>query len=113
MAGGGEKRGRALVVMATGLGKTLVAALDAEACLGERGGPPFRVLVLAHALGHHGRAYRLVLEVERTFANRIVRVAFERALIRCGAYVQPTPMQLHDLFNGGDAQACAKTFGGE
>lgn len=39
--------GRALVIMATGLGKTLVAALDAVALAGELGRMP-RILVLAH-----------------------------------------------------------------
>ncbi len=43
-----DHRSRALVVMATGLGKTLVAALDAEAFIAERGGEGSRILVLAH-----------------------------------------------------------------
>jgi diadenosine tetraphosphate (Ap4A) HIT family hydrolase len=59
-----EKRGRALLVMATGLGKTLVAALDAEAYLVERAGEPFRILVLAHRrelLAQAAETFRRVL----------------------------------------------------
>jgi superfamily II DNA or RNA helicase/diadenosine tetraphosphate (Ap4A) HIT family hydrolase len=58
-----EQRRRALVVMATGLGKTLLAALDAEAFLLERGGP-IRVLFLAHRrelLAQAAETFRRVL----------------------------------------------------
>jgi superfamily II DNA or RNA helicase/diadenosine tetraphosphate (Ap4A) HIT family hydrolase len=58
-----EGKRRALVVMATGLGKTLLAALDAAAVGIELGRPP-RVLFLAHRkelLAQAAKALRLVL----------------------------------------------------
>ncbi|ABS28171.1 type III restriction protein res subunit [Anaeromyxobacter sp. Fw109-5] len=58
-----EQHRRALVVMATGLGKTLFAALDAEAFLLERGAP-IRVLFLAHRrelLAQAAETFRRVL----------------------------------------------------
>jgi superfamily II DNA or RNA helicase/diadenosine tetraphosphate (Ap4A) HIT family hydrolase len=58
-----EGKRRALVVMATGLGKTLLAALDAAAVGGELGRAP-RVLFLAHRrelLAQAAKALRLVL----------------------------------------------------
>ena len=62
-----EGKRRALVVMATGLGKTHLAALDAAAFGRERGRPP-RVLFLAHRtelLAQAARALRLVLRTDR------------------------------------------------
>ena len=62
-----EGKRRALVVMATGLGKTLLAALDAAAFGGELGRPP-RVLFLAHRkelLAQAATALRLVLRVRQ------------------------------------------------
>jgi len=63
----GEGKRRALVVMATGLGKTLLAALDAGAFGRELGRPP-RVLFLAHRkelLTQAATVLRLVLRVGR------------------------------------------------
>jgi len=62
-----EGKRRALVVMATGLGKTLLAALDAAAFGGEVGRPP-RVLFLAHRkelLAQAATTLRLVLRESR------------------------------------------------
>jgi superfamily II DNA or RNA helicase/diadenosine tetraphosphate (Ap4A) HIT family hydrolase len=53
-----DGRQRALVVMATGLGKTLVAALDINAFRAEYGRPP-RVLVVAHR-------HELLAQVQQT-----------------------------------------------
>ncbi len=61
-----EGRTRALVVMATGLGKTLLAAFDAEVFRRERGLDRVRVLLVAHRrelLGQAAETFRRVLRV--------------------------------------------------
>ena len=66
---------RALVVLATGLGKTLLAVLDAEQVRREGGGTPIRVLFLAHReelLSQAADTLRKVLRVE----NPAVRIGW-------------------------------------
>ena len=71
-----DGRRRALVVLATGLGKTLLAALDAEqAWREERGQSPIRILFLAHReelLSQAADTLRKVLRVE----NPAVRIGW-------------------------------------
>ena len=72
-----EGKRRALVVMATGLGKTLLAALDAVAFGRERGAPP-RVLFLAHRK-------ELLLQAATTL-RKVLRP--DRPTLRIGWYAE-------------------------